>query len=177
VRFGLEGRGRPRVEIDADARRAIELVGLTGFERHYPWELSGGMQQRVAICRALLTDPPLLLMDEPFGALDALTRERMNLELQRIWIEGNKTVILVTHSIEEAVFLSDRIIAMTPRPGRVAQVIQNELPRPRTVETYEAPLFTDYAGQIRKIILNADDPAVTPIDTLDGLAPLEEVRP
>ena len=164
-------------------RRAAELltkVGLGGFEGALPYQLSGGMQQRVAICRALLSDPPLLLMDEPFGALDALTRERMNLELQRIWIEGNKTVVLVTHSIEEAVFLSDRIIAMTPRPGRVAQVIQNELPRPRTVETYEAPLFTDYAARIRKIILNADGPAALPLEdleALDGLAPLEVERP
>jgi NitT/TauT family transport system ATP-binding protein len=114
------------------------------------------MQQRVSICRALLSDPPLLLMDEPFGALDSLTREQMNLELQRVFIEGSKTVILVTHSIEEAVFLSDRIVAMTPRPGRIGTTIQNDLPRPRSVETYDLPLFTEYCGQIRKLIMEAD---------------------
>jgi NitT/TauT family transport system ATP-binding protein len=139
--------------------RAQELlikVGLGGFEGALPYQLSGGMQQRVSICRALLSDPPLLLMDEPFGALDALTRERMNLELQRIWIEGNKTVVLVTHSIEEAVFLSDRIVAMTPRPGRIAHIFENALPRPRTVDTYEMPLFIENAGLIRKMILSSD---------------------
>jgi NitT/TauT family transport system ATP-binding protein len=143
-------------------QRAGELlhkVGLDGFETALPYQLSGGMQQRVSICRALLSDPPLLLMDEPFGALDSLTRERMNLELQRIWIDGAKTVVLVTHSIEEAVFLSDRIIVMTPRPGRIAEILANELPRPRTVETYEDPRFTEYAGTIRKIILEADSRA------------------
>lgn len=118
-----------------------------------PYQLSGGMQQRVAICRALLSDPPLLLMDEPFGALDALTRERMNLELQRIFLLGSKTVVLVTHSIEEAVFLSDRIIAMTPRPGRIAEVIENRLPRPRTVDTYESAMFAEYAGHVRKLVM------------------------
>jgi NitT/TauT family transport system ATP-binding protein len=135
------------------ARHLIGQVDLVGFERAMPYQLSGGMQQRVAICRALLSDPPLLLMDEPFGALDALTRERMNLELQRIFVEGAKTVLLVTHSIEEAVFLSDRIVAMTPRPGRIAEIITNELPRPRTVDTYDAPLFTEYAGHIRRLIM------------------------
>jgi NitT/TauT family transport system ATP-binding protein len=139
--------------------RALELlatVGLAGFEQALPYQLSGGMQQRVSICRALLSDPPLLLMDEPFGALDAITRERMNLELQRVWTAGAKTVVLVTHSIEEAVFLSDRIVAMTPRPGRIAEIIVNELPRPRGVETYDDPLFIEYAGRIRKLILEAD---------------------
>ena len=95
-------------------------------------------------------------MDEPFGALDALTRERMNLELQRIFLLGSKTVVLVTHSIEEAVFLSDRIVAMTPRPGRIAEVIKNELPRPRTVESYDAPLFIEYAGHLRRLIMASD---------------------
>jgi NitT/TauT family transport system ATP-binding protein len=137
-------------------RRAAELIAkvdLVGFERALPYQLSGGMQQRVAICRALLSDPPLLLMDEPFGALDALTRERMNLELQRIFMEGSTTVVLVTHSISEAVFLSDRIVAMTPRPGRIAEVIENELPRPRTVETYDDPRFVEYSGHIRRLIM------------------------
>jgi NitT/TauT family transport system ATP-binding protein len=131
----------------------LRQVDLKGFERAMPYQLSGGMQQRVAICRALLSDPPLLLMDEPFGALDALTRERMNLELQRIFLLGQKTVVLVTHSIEEAVFLSDRIVAMTPRPGRIAEVIENKLPRPRTVESYDAPLFIEYAGHLRKLVM------------------------
>jgi NitT/TauT family transport system ATP-binding protein len=140
----------------AKARDLLAKVDLASFERALPYQLSGGMQQRVAICRALLSDPPLLLMDEPFGALDALTRERMNLELQRIFVEGSKTVILVTHSIEEAVFLSDRIVAMTPRPGRIAEIIENALPRPRTVDTYDLPLFTEYAGRIRKIIMSSD---------------------
>jgi NitT/TauT family transport system ATP-binding protein len=165
------------MEMGESRRRAGALlikVGLAGFEGALPYQLSGGMQQRVSICRALLSDPPLLLMDEPFGALDALTRERMNLELQRIWIEGNKTVVLVTHSIEEAVFLSDRIVAMTPRPGRIAQVIVNELPRPRTVETYEDPLFIEYAAQIRKIILNAEGPIQPRPGALDGPASLQE---
>jgi len=138
------------------ARELLAQVDLTTFERAMPYQLSGGMQQRVAICRALLSDPPLLLMDEPFGALDALTRERMNLELQRIFVEGGKTVVLVTHSIEEAVFLSDRIVTMTPRPGRISEIIQNELPRPRTVDTYELPLFSEYSGHIRKLIMEPD---------------------
>ena len=148
---------------DAVARQRaaalLEKTGLSSFENALPYQLSGGMQQRVSICRALLSDPPLLLMDEPFGALDSLTRERMNLELLRVFKEGNKTVMLVTHSIEEAVFLSDRIVAMTPRPGRIGTIIENELPRPRSVDTYELPLFTEYCGQIRKLIMDADTTA------------------
>jgi len=140
----------------AKARELLAQVDLSTFERALPYQLSGGMQQRVAICRALLSDPPLLLMDEPFGALDALTRERMNLELQRIFVTGAKTVVLVTHSISEAVFLSDRIVAMTPRPGRIAEIIDNRLSRPRTIETYETPQFTEYAGHIRKLIMTPD---------------------
>ena len=148
--------GLPMKSARERAGELLQKVGLTGFETALPYQLSGGMQQRVSICRALLSDPPLLLMDEPFGALDSLTRERMNLELQRIWTDGSKTVVLVTHSIEEAVFLSDRIIVMTPRPGRIAEVLVNELARPRTVETYEEPLFAEYCGTIRRIILEAD---------------------
>ena len=145
-----------RATSEVRARELLAKVDLSTFENAMPYQLSGGMQQRVAIARALLSDPPLLLMDEPFGALDALTRERMNLELQRIFAAGSKTVILVTHSIEEAVFLSDRIVAMTPRPGRVAEIIDNELPRPRSVETYDLPLFQEYAGRIRRIIMTPD---------------------
>jgi NitT/TauT family transport system ATP-binding protein len=141
------------------ATALLEKTGLATFENALPYQLSGGMQQRVSICRALLSDPPLLLMDEPFGALDSLTRERMNLELQRVFIEGSKTVMLVTHSIEEAVFLSDRIVAMTPRPGRIGAIIENALPRPRSVDTYDLPLFTEHCGQIRKLIMESDTSA------------------
>ena len=129
------------------AMALIELVGLKGFEKRMPRELSGGMQQRAALCRALLLDPPLLLMDEPFGALDAMTRDDMALELLRIWGERDlaraerKTVLFVTHSIGEAVFLSDRVVVMTPRPGRIAADLRIDLPRPRTVELRASETF------------------------------------
>lgn len=163
-----------KIDKQAATTRARELLGLVDlreqFHRSMPYQLSGGMQQRVAICRALLSDPPLLLMDEPFGALDALTRERMNLELQRIFMVGSKTVLLVTHSVDEAVFLSDRIVCMTPRPGRIAEIMTNELPRPRTVETYEDPLFIEYAAHIRKLIMASDQP-------MEGDRPIPVERP
>ncbi len=132
--------------------RAMELlrsVGLDGFERRLPHELSGGMKQRVAICRALIHDPPLLLMDEPFGALDALTRDQMTLDIQGICARGSKTVVFITHSLTEAVFLSDRVIVMTPRPGRIDDIVDVVLPRPRRLAVRESPAFAAYARQIR----------------------------
>lgn len=138
---------------------ALELIkrtGLSDFESAYPHQLSGGMQQRVAICRALLTDPPLLLMDEPFGALDAITRERLNLLLQQIWSDTHKTVVLVTHNIEEAVLLADRIVVMSPRPGRIVEVIENDLPRPRGVHSYQDPAFAELGVHLRSMIVGAD---------------------
>lgn len=130
----------------------IELVGIKGFENKYPFQLSGGMQQRVSICRALLHDPPLLLMDEPFGALDAFTREQMNLELMRVWQEKKKTVLFITHSIQEAVFLSDKVVVLTARPGRVMEIIPVELPRPRYLEVTELPAFGKLVSSIRRML-------------------------
>jgi NitT/TauT family transport system ATP-binding protein len=127
----------------------LEQVGLAGFADKYPDELSGGMKQRVALCRALVHDPEILLMDEPFGALDALTRDQMNLDLQRIWLEKRKTAILVTHSIDEAVFLSDRVVVMTPRPASIADEIVIDLPRPRHVDVRKTAQFNAYTDRIR----------------------------
>jgi NitT/TauT family transport system ATP-binding protein len=127
----------------------IHLVGLDGFESRYPWELSGGMQQRVGIVRALVHDPAMLLMDEPFGALDAMTRETMNVELQRIWMERRKTVLFVTHSVGEAVFLADRVLVMTPRPGKIQDELKVDLPRPRPLEIMNTEAFGSYVKRIR----------------------------
>ena len=130
----------------------LTLVELTGFGEHHPWQLSGGMQQRVAIARALSFEPALLLMDEPFGALDEMTRERLNLELLSIWEKTANTVVFVTHSISEAVFLSGRVVVMSPRPGRIAGAVDVDLPYPRTVETREAPRFFELVTQVRELL-------------------------
>jgi NitT/TauT family transport system ATP-binding protein len=136
----------------ARAMELINLVGLTGFERRYPRELSGGMQQRVSICRALIHNPSVLLMDEPFAALDAMTREELGFELMRIWAVDKKTVVFVTHNISEAILLADRVVAMTPRPGRIARIVEVELPRPRTIDMEFTEKFKTYSDQIREVI-------------------------
>jgi len=145
--------GLARQERDQRAGELLRMVGLRGFEQKYPHELSGGMRQRVSICRALIHNPPQLLMDEPFGALDALTRDQLVLDIQRIWNEARMTVLFITHSVPEAVFLSDRVIVMTPRPGRIDQVIDIDLPRPRTLAMRETPEFTGYNRQILDLLL------------------------
>ena len=143
-----------KLPVDRYAPVAFELlkhVGLEGFGDKYPHELSGGMQQRVALCRALVHDPDILLLDEPFGALDALTRDQMNYDLQRLWLEQRKTAILVTHSIDEAVWMSDRVVVITPRPARIAEEITIDLPRPRSIEMKTTPQFNAYTGHIRSV--------------------------
>jgi NitT/TauT family transport system ATP-binding protein len=133
VLLPIEILGLSKREYRPVAADLLALVGLQGFERRRPYELSGGMHQRVALCRALIQDPQVLLMDEPFAALDALTREELSLELQRIWSERQKTIVFVTHSIQEAVLLADRVVAMSPRPGRIVRTIAVDLPRPRSL--------------------------------------------
>jgi NitT/TauT family transport system ATP-binding protein len=142
-------QGLDRERMTKRALELLELVGLSGFEHRYPRELSGGMQQRVALVRALIHDPALLLMDEPFGALDAMTRESMNVELQRIWLERRKTVVFITHSTGEAVFLADRVIVMTPRPGKIGDLLEIDLPRPRPLDVMNTEKFGGYVRRIR----------------------------
>jgi NitT/TauT family transport system ATP-binding protein len=152
ILFPIEMLGWDVAKYREEARRLIELVGLRGFEKALPNELSGGMQQRVSLCRALIYDPQILMMDEPFGALDAMTREDLSIELLRIWTERKKTVIFVTHSIPEAVLLADRVVIMAARPGRVLMDLQVSLPRPRSLETERLAEFQDLVHTIRKAI-------------------------
>lgn len=149
VLFTAEMRGKDPSGYRQRALDLIKLASLEGFERSYPHELSGGMQQRVAICRALLLNPSLLLMDEPFGALDIMTREKMGFELQKIWSASKTTVLFVTHSITEAVLLSDTIVVMTARPGKAKAVFKVDLPRPRDTKTLSDPRFVKLAGAVR----------------------------
>jgi NitT/TauT family transport system ATP-binding protein len=150
VMMPVEVKKLPREEYKKRAQALLDMVGLQGFENKFPWQLSGGMQQRASICRALVHDPKIVLMDEPFGALDAMTRERMNVELQRIQRETSKTVLLITHSIPEAVFLADRILVMTERPGTIAAVYDVPLERPRTLDVLADPVFIELSQTIRR---------------------------
>ncbi|MBL8163112.1 MAG: ABC transporter ATP-binding protein [Anaerolineae bacterium] len=155
VQLPLEIMGYPAHVRKTRAQEMLDLVELGKFAKHYPWQLSGGMQQRVAIARALAFEPSLLLMDEPFGALDEFTRERMNMELLRIWTRTGITVIFVTHSIPEAVFLSSRVVVMTPRPGRITQVVDVDLPYPRVFETRELPRYFELITTVREHLREA----------------------
>lgn len=145
----FEMRGHPTGPHRSGALELLRSVGLEGMERRYPFELSGGMRQRVSICRALVHDPSLLLLDEPLGALDALTREQLQIDIQRIWSSRRKTALLVTHDIAEAVFLAQRVAVMTPRPGRIQEIVEIDLPFPRRLEVRESPAFHRHVSAIR----------------------------
>ena len=144
--------GMTREKRDEEIERLLGMVGLDGFESHHPYQLSGGMQQRVSLARALVFRPSILLMDEPFGALDEITRDRMNLELHRIWAETNTTILFVTHSIPEAVLLSGRVVVMTARPGRVQQIVPIDLPYPRTTEVEESNRYYQLVTEVREAL-------------------------
>ncbi|MEX2012026.1 MAG: ABC transporter ATP-binding protein [Chloroflexota bacterium] len=159
VELPLEIIGSPKSERAAKASAMLALVELSPFAGHRPWQLSGGMQQRVAIARALALDPAILLMDEPFGALDEMTRERMNLELLRIWDRTGTTVIFVTHSIPEAVFLSTRVAVMSARPGRITHMVEVDLPRERNVETREMERYFELVTEVREALRAGEPPA------------------
>lgn len=157
VELPLEVMGYPKSARQQRAQEMLELVELGQFGNHYPWQLSGGMQQRVSIARALAFEPSILLMDEPFGALDEFTRERMNLELLSIWDRTKVTIIFVTHSIAEAVFLSSRIVVMSPRPGRITEIVDNALPYPRNFETRELPAYYQMVTEVRELLRDAHE--------------------
>jgi NitT/TauT family transport system ATP-binding protein len=152
IALPLEMLGWDREKRKARVAEMIDLVELKGFAEHFPWQLSGGMQQRASIARAFAFEPALLLMDEPFGALDEMTRERLNLELLSIWQRLRSTVVFVTHSISEAVFLSSRVVVMSPRPGRIAGIVDIDLPDTRTVETREDPRFFELVTEVRELL-------------------------
>jgi NitT/TauT family transport system ATP-binding protein len=166
VQLPLELAGRTRGERLVRAGTLLRLVGLEAFRRHYPWQLSGGMQQRVSIARALALNPAILLMDEPFGALDEMTRERLNGELLQVCNETGATVLFVTHSIAEAVFLSSRVIVMSPRPGTIDRIVPIDLPRPRDDTTRAAPRFFELVTAVRESL--REDPALTAADAAPG---------
>lgn len=152
VLLPVEILGLPKEQYRQAAMDLLTLVGLQGFEHRMPNELSGGMQQRTAICRALIHNPSILLMDEPFAALDAMTREELGLELMRIWEEHKKTIVFVTHSIPEAILLADRVVVMTPRPGKIARIIDIDIPRPRSIDSEFLPVFKAYSDEVRSLI-------------------------
>jgi NitT/TauT family transport system ATP-binding protein len=152
VALPLEVKGMSGPDREKRVQAMLELVELRDFARHYPYQLSGGMQQRVSIARALALEPSILLMDEPFGALDEMTRERMNSEVQRIWQQTGTTIVFVTHSIPEAVFLSSRVVVMSPRPGRIVRVIDVDLPRPRTDDTRETERYFELITEVREAL-------------------------
>ena len=152
VKLPLQIQGKSAAQCDAIAREQLARVGLTGFENKYPWQLSGGMQQRASIARALSFEPRILMMDEPFGALDEITRDRLNEQLQQLWQRERRTVVFVTHSIAEAVYLSTRIVVMSPRPGRIVRVIDSSLPDERHLGLRDSPEFMDMAHQVREAL-------------------------
>jgi NitT/TauT family transport system ATP-binding protein len=178
VKLPLEIQGAGSAKRTARAREMLELVELGDFLGHYPYQLSGGMQQRVAIARALAFEPAILLMDEPFGALDEMTRERMNSEVLRIWERTGTTVVFVTHSIPEAVFLSSRVVVMSARPGRITKVIDVDLPRPRNEDTRETPRYFELVTEVREALRRrrddgTDDPGATPNAETGGLGSVD----
>jgi NitT/TauT family transport system ATP-binding protein len=173
IALPLEMLGWDRSRRAARVQELLELVELRGFESHHPWQLSGGMQQRVSIARALSFDPALLLMDEPFGALDEMTRERLNMELLRIQEASGSTVVFVTHSISEAVFLSTRVVVMSPRPGRITGIVEIDLPYPRNADTREAPRFFELVTEVRELLRAGGEPTAAPAEE-DELIAAEE---
>jgi NitT/TauT family transport system ATP-binding protein len=170
VAYGLVCQGVPRREAQERAKPLIDLVSLSGFEKKFPYQLSGGMQQRANLARALTVDPEILLMDEPFAALDAQTRELMQAELLRIWNEANKTVLFITHQIDEAIYLSDRVLVMSARPGKILADIAIDLPRPRQLEIKRTPEFIKYADEIWGLIATQLKPHIHDVPHRTGEA-------